>query len=277
MFYLFLQPTNKDQPTLGSPYSELGKNHTTMHRLSEVVESAHVFRRRARRTSHHSSFTKLQKLSASWRTLDPWLPGKATPMATPPRSPHIWSRFGKPPPHPPQCNVPILTPFPPVDVDCGFSCGWEMWPLSLHCLIMIDVGWSGAHSVVEHGWVRPNDHHKSYMVSIAELHNLWVFKGSKFSFWWVSWVYMYNCWKQCPHDNWWFTMNQTIKFAAGTGHQTPQAWTTDILSSPSLQWYHFLLMLYINKYSYAYFTLVFQAWCFDPGPFLQPWVGTAEL
>ena len=28
---------------------------------------------------------------------------------------------------------------PPVDVDCGFSCGWEMWPLSLHCLMMIDV------------------------------------------------------------------------------------------------------------------------------------------
>ena len=57
-------------------------------------------------------------------------------------------------------------PPPPVDVDCGFSCGWKMWPLSLHCLIIIDVEWSGAHSVVEHGWARPNDHHKSYMVSM---------------------------------------------------------------------------------------------------------------
>ena len=26
---------------------------------------------------------------------------------------YIWSRFGKPPPTPPQCNVPILTPFRP--------------------------------------------------------------------------------------------------------------------------------------------------------------------
>ena len=44
----------------------------------------------------------------------------------------------------------VLTPLPPpVDVDCGFSCGWEMWPLSLHCLMMIDVEWSGAHSVVD--------------------------------------------------------------------------------------------------------------------------------
>ena len=84
-------------------------------------------------------------------------------------------------PPPPQCNVPILTPFPPlppVDVDCGFSCGWEMWPLSLHCLIMIDVEWSGAHSVVEHGWVRPNDHHKSYMVSMEWL------KVSPLIAWW---------------------------------------------------------------------------------------------
>ena len=80
--------------------------------------------------------------------------------------------LASPPPTPPQCNVPILTSFPPSPLwmwIVAFCCGWEMWPLSLHCLIMIDVEWSGAHSVVEHGWVRPNDHHKSYMVSMEWL------------------------------------------------------------------------------------------------------------
>ena len=67
---------------------------------------------------------------------------------------------------------------PPCGCGCGFSCGWEMWPLSLHCLIMIDVEWSGAHSVVEHGWARPNDHHKSYMVSMEWL------KVSPLIAWW---------------------------------------------------------------------------------------------
>ena len=61
-------------------------------------------------------------------------------------------------PHTTRTHLDPAPPLPPVDVDCGFSCGWEM---SLHCLIIIDVEWSGAHSVVEHGWVRPHDHHKS--------------------------------------------------------------------------------------------------------------------
>ena len=85
-----------------------------------------------------------------------------------------------PPPPPPNVMYPSWPPSPPPPCGCGL---WLfLWvgngPLSLHCLIMIDVEWSGSHSIVEHGWVRPNDHHKSYMVSMEWL------KVSPLIAWW---------------------------------------------------------------------------------------------